>query len=408
MSELINKYFPTASGAKTVNDHWEAFLNVGLPDRKSEEYKFTPITNVIEREMNFDSITSDSGSDPGVETLFSTPYHMVFLNGKLVKKFEGNDIISVAANSDIPASEKFIPNWKDEFHLMNKGLEADGVYLKIAKGNTLEQPVYIQYVVDSADSQSAAVTRNYFHAEENSEFQVVEEFIYLGENASFENTESHVVVGKAARVRSYKLQLQGKNQLQVGNTFVQQERDSYHKNITITMSGKMVRNNLQIFLNDEHCESHLHGLYMLNGKNHVDNHTTVDHRFPNSYSNEMYKGILTEYSTGVFNGKIYVRPDAQNTNAFQSNNNLLLSDTATLHTKPQLEIWADDVSCSHGCTSGQLDKEALFYLRSRGLGQDEAKALLLKAFVADVLNEIDIEPIKEKVESQVDSVLFTK
>ncbi|MFM7857811.1 MAG: SufB/SufD family protein, partial [Flammeovirgaceae bacterium] len=157
---------------------------------------------------------------------------------------------------------------------------------------------------------------------------------------------------------------------------------------------EIVRNNFAIVVDGENCESHFHGLYLLHGSTLADNHTVVDHKKPNSFSNELYKGIMDGNAKGVFNGKIFVRPHAQKTNAFQSNRNILLSDSATVNTKPQLEIWADDVKCSHGCTSGQLDEEALFYLRSRGIPADTAKAMLLYAFALDVLAPVKNESLK--------------
>lgn len=178
------------------------------------------------------------------------------------------------------------------------------------------------------------------------------------------------------------------------NSVIHQSTSSKLNTFTLTLNGQLVRNNLQILIDGEHCESHFYGLYLLNGNTLADNHTVVDHKKPNSFSNEMYKGIMDGNSKGVFNGKIYVRPHAQKTNAFQSNRNILISDTATVNTKPQLEIWADDVKCSHGCTSGQLDEEALFYLRSRGISETNAKAMLLYAFAAEVLEPIQNETLK--------------
>lgn len=167
----------------------------------------------------------------------------------------------------------------------------------------------------------------------------------------------------------------------------------------------MVRNNLTINLEDENCEGHMYGIFLLDKKSHVDNNTSVDHLKPNSFSNELYKGILDERATGIFNGKIYVRQDAQKTNAFQSNNNILLSDDATLHTKPQLEIWADDVKCSHGCTSGQLDEDAIFYLRARGIHEKSAKAMLLNAFATEAMNHIGSEAVENEVKGLIDKKL---
>ncbi|MDH5604294.1 MAG: SufD family Fe-S cluster assembly protein, partial [Cyclobacteriaceae bacterium] len=192
----------------------------------------------------------------------------------------------------------------------------------------------------------------------------------------------------------------------VGTTFVRQQKKSVYKNVTISLEGDMIRNNIHVSLEDEYCHTDLFGLYSPEGTEHMDNHTTVDHKYPNSTSNELYKGIIGDKATGVFNGSIFVRPNAQNTNAFQSNKNILLTGEATVHAKPQLEIWADDVKCSHGCTSGQIDEESLFYLRARGLSKNQARALLLKAFTTDVTREIEVESLREYVEKKLEKKLL--
>ena len=163
----------------------------------------------------------------------------------------------------------------------------------------------------------------------------------------------------------------------------------------------MVRNNLNIVPDAEGCETNLYGLYLLKGKQHVDNHTLIDHKKPNCYSNELYIGIMDGKSTGVFNGKVHVRKDAQKTNAYQSNKNILLTDDATINTKPQLEIYADDVKCSHGATTGQLDRESLFYLRSRGIGEEKARSMLLAAFTREIIDKIKIEPLRHKLDKLI-------
>jgi len=177
-------------------------------------------------------------------------------------------------------------------------------------------------------------------------------------------------------------------------TNIHQERSSRVNTYTFTLSGKLVRNNLQLSIDGEGIESHMFGLYLVTGDTLADNHTVVDHRKANSFSNELYKGIMDGNSRGVFNGKIYVRPQAQKTNAFQANRNILISDKATVNTKPQLEIWADDVKCSHGCTTGQLDEEALFYLQSRGIAKETARAMMLYAFAAEILENVKHAELK--------------
>ncbi|HLZ16294.1 MAG TPA: Fe-S cluster assembly protein SufD, partial [Cyclobacteriaceae bacterium] len=210
-----------------------------------------------------------------------------------------------------------------------------------------------------------------------------------------------IVVGENASLDYVKIQNDEGNLHQVANSLIHQSGGSKLNTFTLTLSGTLIRNNFNIAIDGENCESHFYGLYLLNGGTLADNHTVVDHMKPNSYSNEMYKGVMDGNSKGVFNGKIFVRPHAQKTNAFQSNRNILLTDTATINTKPQLEIWADDVKCSHGCTAGQLDEEALFYLRSRGISLQEAKAMLLYAFAAETLEPIKNNALKTYLNSLI-------
>lgn len=184
-------------------------------------------------------------------------------------------------------------------------------------------------------------------------------------------------------------------------THVHQAADSVFSSIIVTLEGELVRNNIHIESQGSHAESNLFGLYLLSGKSHVDNHTVMDHQEPDCNSNELYKGVMDDRSTGVFNGRIFVRQKAQKTNAFQSNKNIVLTDTAKVYTKPQLEIWADDVKCSHGATTGQIDAEMLFYLRSRGIPAKQAKAMLMLAFANDVVEKIQIEPLKHYLEELI-------
>ncbi|HEY5393438.1 MAG TPA: SufD family Fe-S cluster assembly protein, partial [Hanamia sp.] len=188
---------------------------------------------------------------------------------------------------------------------------------------------------------------------------------------------------------------------QVGTTHIRQIGKSYVHTVVVSLNGGMIRNNTNIIMEAAGNEAHMYGLYLLNGKTHVDNHTLVDNTMPNCFSNELYKGVIDGSATGVFSGKIYVRPDAQKTNAYQTNNNILLSDAASVNTKPQLEIYADDVKCSHGCTVGRLDEEALFYLRARGISKEHAQAMLLHAFSSNVIAQIKIEPLRHYAEELI-------
>jgi len=236
--------------------------------------------------------------------------------------------------------------------------------------------------------------RNLIILEDNAQATIVESFHTIGTNDSFTNCFTEVVLNKDAHLDYYKIQNDSDKSYHVGTTQIYHVKKSYSSSTTITLSGAIVRNNLNIELGDEYCEAYLNGLYLEQGNMHVDNHTLVDHAKPNCYTNELYKGVLDDKSSGVFNGKIYVKLDAQKTNAFQSNKNILLSPNASMNTKPQLEILADDVKCSHGCTIGQMDDNALFFLRSRGIGESNAKALLTYAFASDVIDKVKLEPLR--------------
>jgi len=219
-----------------------------------------------------------------------------------------------------------------------------------------------------------------------------------GQEASFRNGVTEVYVSENALVTVDKLQYDGDIRSIITEQ-AHQEGNSQFRINTITLDGGWVRNNLNIALDGDNCDAHLYGLYLLKGKQHVDNHTMVDHRYPNGVSNELYKGLMDEKSTAVFNGKVFVRQDAQKTNAYQTNANILMTDTATINSKPELEIYADDVKCSHGSTTGQFDEEAVFYLRSRGLSESSARQLLVAGFAADVLEGIRSDAVIEKIHS---------
>jgi Fe-S cluster assembly protein SufD len=227
----------------------------------------------------------------------------------------------------------------------------------------------------------------------------------MGSAESFTSAVTEVVLEKDARVDFYTIQDDAAHASQVNTLHFRQLDPSYIHAVTVSLNGSLVRNNLNIALEAEHSEAHLYGLYFLKGKTHVDNHTVVDHRQPNCPSNELYKGIIDEQSTAVFNGKIFVQPQAQKTNAYQSNKNILLSGEATVNTKPQLEIFADDVKCSHGCTVGQLDEEGLFYLQSRGIPEKMARALLVHSFAMDILEHIHLPLIREFVDELIENRL---
>ncbi len=385
---------------------FEAFKNAGIPTTKNEEWKFTNISRVLK--SDFSTVANTPESD--VTTILNDGLEgnkLVILNGvyntKLSSIISTNitiEAIDTALASNATAKSFFNKTFteKDAFAELNTALFTSGVFIHVAKSTTVAETTYIYYINDATKENIITNPRNLIVAEQNTEATIVSFYKTLGENKSFVNEITEVNVAKDARITCTKLQDDSYNASQVNTTQVAQAGNSVFTGNVFSFSGEMIRNNLNISLDGEHIESHMNGLYLLNEKTHVDNHTVADHRFPNCESHELYKGILDDKSNGVFNGKIFVRPDAQQTNAFQSNKNILMSADAKVNTKPQLEIWADDVSCSHGCTIGQLDEEALFYLKARGISATKAKSLMMEAFAGEVTERIKTEGLKEKIE----------
>ncbi len=397
------------------------FAAVGLPAKKHEEYKYTPITRALEKTfVKQDALSpaytgsSETESQVREQLLDLEANHLVFINGQFAESL--STIVSPeeqlrvspmgkAYGEHADVIDKYVSSVatieSDPFVALNTAYAQEGVFVHVPKSKVLEHPVILYYFSDAASKNVMVHPRNLFVVEENAQVKFAEIFHTLGEGASYNNAVTEIVVKQYANVHYYKYENESQQAYHTGTTQVKQHDKSYFHAVNVALQGAMIRNNLNIALDAEHCESHMYGLYMLDDTSHVDNHTVVDHQKPNAFSNELYKGIIDGKARGVFNGKIYVRQDAQKTNAFQSNANILLSDDASVDTKPQLEIWADDVKCSHGATTGQLDQEQLFYLRSRGLSKVQARAVLLKAFAGDVIQHINIDALREKIELEI-------
>ncbi|GAB3020804.1 Fe-S cluster assembly protein SufD [Cyclobacterium sediminis] len=385
----------------------------GFPTLKEEEYKYTNITKrVIDKIENYtspqsiDNLAEIIKNNQLINTLDG--YTLVRNNGLFdpslsnykdaafsVKPFSELDEEQASEIGSIETIDK------DAFTALNAYCFESGIRIDIPDGLIIEKPIVVVDFVNTDATGQCVQHRAFYHAGKNSQATVIEITVYLNESTVFLNEVAEWNVEDNAHIRHYKLQDGHKSELGVSNTGTEIARDATFTSVLLSLSGEMLRNNLSLNINASNCVGNMYGLYLLNGKTHVDNHTNVDHKMPHSESNELYKGILTDHSRGVFNGKIFVRQDAQKTNAFQQNNNILLSEDATLNTKPQLEIWADDVKCSHGCTTGQLDEEALFYLRARGIGKKSAKSLLLYAFAGEVLDHITNESFKNYCEKIV-------
>jgi len=294
---------------------------------------------------------------------------------------------------------------KDGINALNTAFVRGAVFIYAGKAKLIEHPIYIYHITDARSVNILSQPRSLMYLNEQAQAQVVENYSTLGSNESFTNQVMEIIVENEARLEYYKIQNDGSNTNQVSTTHIRQIGKSFIQAVTISLNGGLVRNNLNVILDARNCEAHLYGLYFQSGHSHIDNHTIVDNIKPNCMSNELYKGILNNHATGVFNGKIFVRQLAQKTNAYQSNKNILLSDTCSVNTKPQLEIFADDVKCTHGCTVGRLNEEGLFYLQSRGISEKIARNLLLSAYAADILDQVKPAALRGYIEIQINERL---
>lgn len=389
--------------------------NGGFPKVKDEEYRYTHIGRALEKSFDFSSISELSESKTQeAQVLFhgEDAIHIYIDNGVVNKTKLKNlahpelDVLSLQEAfekyPDIVNAHlgKHADSKKDQFTAMNTAFSFEGVFIKINKNTTPEKPIVLHYTADDSGN-NVFQSRNLIVIEQGVQATIIESYTSASAKEQFSNHVSEIVVGANANINYFKLQKQSNHSYHIDNTFISQARDSTVTSYVFTLEGKLIRNNLNYILEEENCEAHMFGLYTARENGLIDNHTSVDHKVANCFSNEIYKGIIDDTSKGVFNGKIFVRKDAQKTNAFQSNKNILLTDTATINTKPQLEIWADDVSCSHGSTTGQLDEEQLFYLRSRGISKSKAKAMLLHAFVNDVIDKIKIDFLHDFVNNEM-------
>lgn len=408
VKNTANDIYATLPSSTPVRESAKiTFQQLGLPQVKTEEYRHTPISRVLEKNFNFTSTQNPKASVHGIQG-FEIPnldaYVVVMLNGEFsesLSRISESEITIEKLSETQEKVAKYADFKTDALVAWNTAAWQGGVCILVGENKVINKPVVIYNIQDASAGEVKTITRNLIIVGKNSEVTVVEKFDSIGSNPSFSNIVTEVVVSENAGLNFYSIQADHGNRYQFGQTTIWQANHSRVNTYTFTLDGKFVRNNLQLLLDGEGCESHMYGLYLLQGDTLADNHTVVDHRKPNSFSNELYKGVLEGNAKGIFNGKIFVRPQAQKTNAFQTNRNILLSDKATINTKPQLEIWADDVKCSHGCTTGQLDEEALFYLRSRGIEKNTARAMMLYAFAAEVLENIPNEKLKTFIDALI-------
>jgi Fe-S cluster assembly protein SufD len=395
-----------------------AFADLGFPTTRMEDWKYTniaPIAGVrfqpAPRELN-DEVRRQVKSLPfsGLDCT-----RLVFVNGHYAEELSslkelprGATVTSLAKATRQEGAitahlARYASHKTHPFVALNTAFVEDGAFIEIPKGAVLDKPVEILYVSTGGEEPWVAHPRNLVIAGQGSQATLVETYVGLGGGAYFNNAVTEIVAEDNARIDYVKLQNESEAAFHVATVLAYTSRNAFAQTNSIQFGARLGREEVTTVLDGEGAEGYLYGLYVTDGQQLIDNHTAIDHAQPHCSSREFYKGILDGKSTGVFNGKIMVRKDAQKTDSKQSDKNLLLSESATINTKPQLEIFADDVKCTHGATIGQIDPEAIFYLRSRGIGLDEARSLLIVAFAAEIVDRVKFEPLREQLRAALHS-----
>ena len=389
----------------------KAFEDQGFPTKKDEAWKYTSLKSILKHDYSVFPKQENALDYKDVKQYFIhdiDTYKIVFIDGKYSSHLsqtthEEIDVCLMSAALTKPKYQLVIENYfnkvaqKDGISSLNTAFSKEGAYIYITKNKVVNKPIQIVHFSTGNESSLMLQPRNLIVVEENSHVQIIERHQSLTDNPVLTNSVTEIFANKRAIVDYYKIQNDNANASLIDNTFVEQKQESHASVHTFSFGGKLTRNNLNFYQNGERIDSTLKGVTILAEKQHVDHNTLVHHIEPNCESHQDYKGIFDDNATGVFNGKVIVEKEAQKTNAFQANNNILVSDKATINTKPQLEIFADDVKCSHGCTIGQLDESAMFYLRSRGIPEKEARGLLMFAFSNNVLSSVKIPELKQRI-----------
>ncbi len=390
-----------------------AFAADGFPTPRDEAWKSTNLPPLIASCKTAPGPTSPLSSDvrSSIE-LGVDGWTIVFVNGRFdagssrISDTPDGLVVSSIADAIEDGDEALhnhvstIAGFEDQaFTALNTAFLTDGAYIRATNGTIVKRPVHVVYLSDSEDATT--YPRSLFIAEENSQLTIVETFYGLNNGAYTTNHVAEIIVENNATLDHYKVGLESDRAVHVSNMKAHQSRTSNFTSHSISIGGAFVRNDVSTALDGDACESTVNGLYVLNGSQHCDNYTLLEHRQPNCPSHELYKGILDGNSRAVFRGKIHVHQIAQKTDAYQQNKNVLLSEDARVNTKPQLEIYADDVKCSHGATIGQIDEDALFYLQTRGISRETAQRTLLEAFAGDILSRIKIDGLREALTDRV-------
>ncbi len=384
----IKSYSKNKSLSSDKSELLKSFFKKGFPTIKDEEWKYTSIKKEISEDYFVEAKGDKVSKNEIKKHTLGFENLIVLSDGELIQKPNINGV-------EINGFTEFISEINDSISELNSSLSHSGVTIKIEKNAIIETPIEILFFNISKNNFSQ--NRNRIIISANSEVKFVEKIISTHNNPSFLNNFTQIDCSEDSKVEYNKIQNSSANSSLIDRMDVNQKKNSVSNINTLIFGGGFIRNNLNFQQNGRNSESNMNGVSLLSGNQVVDNHTFVDHKTANCRSNELYKGIYLDNSKGVFNGKILVRQNSQKIDAFQANNNLLISETATIDSKPQLEIYADDVKCSHGCTIGQLDKDALFYMKSRGITTEKAKAILTYAFASEAIVNISIPEIRKVV-----------
>ncbi|MGY5352104.1 Fe-S cluster assembly protein SufD [Wenyingzhuangia sp. IMCC45533] len=415
LQDKLSAAFKGNSKSATVENYkkqaFEAFSQKGFPTTKDEEWKYTSLRSVLKNEYGIDAaqatnVTAETIQPFLVEGLDA--YRLIFIDGVFQPSLSDTiEEVSVKLLSEAIGDDSYEDVFKTKYNTLAKGFTSltdlntaftnEGVVVQVAKGKVVSKPIELIYLASGETSAMLLQPRNLITIGENAEVKFIERHQSIADVATFNNVVTEVFVGQNGIFDLYKIQNDKNDASLIDATFVAQERDTVASVYTFSFGGNITRNNLAFYQNGPGCDSILNGVTILEGNQLVDNHTLVAHKSPDCQSNETYKGIYGGKSTGVFNGKVIVEQAAQRINAYQQNDSVLISDDAVINSKPQLEIFADDVKCSHGCTIGQLDKSALFYMQQRGIPKKEAEALLMFAFCSDAIKEVKIPALKRKI-----------
>ncbi len=406
----------TASGVHNIRTQAiKDFELYGFPTKKAEAWKYTSLNKVLKNDFSLFPKKEVAIEYKEVKKYFINDldtYKIVFIDGKYSSHLSSttHDKFDVCLMSSALTQNRFKAvvdvyyntiAKQDGLVALNTAYAKEGAYIYLPKNIAADKPIEIVHFSTGAEAAMLLQPRNLIVVEDNSEVTIIERHQSLSENKTFTNSVTEIYAGKNAHLDYYKIQNDISNASLIDNTFTEQHDHSVASVHTFSFGGEITRNNLNFKQKGQGIDSILNGVTILEGKTHVDHNTLVEHTEPNCESHQDYKGIFDDKSVGVFNGKIIVDQIAQKTNAFQSNNNVLLSDKATVNSKPQLEIFADDVKCSHGCTIGQLDESALFYLKTRGIPEKEGRALLMYAFANNVLDSVKIPQLKTRINTLI-------